>query len=132
MRLSSFACYNTFHDLLRGALDTMKTILMIVLLLSLLFPSLALAGEIYGDITENNQSVGSGVTVEVYSGRFYSTETDSYGSYSIYVEETGQCTLTVYYRGYSPSIEIYSERDAARYDLELVRNNDGSYSLYRR
>ncbi|MCP4395899.1 MAG: hypothetical protein GY801_01115 [bacterium] len=105
----------------------MKT-LTIVVLISLLCAPVVFAGEIYGNLTKEGGSV-SEVKIEIESARaYYSTTTNGNGDYSIYVKETGDCTLTVYYSN-NPSVTIRSYRDSTRYDLELVQRDSG-YSLY--
>lgn len=108
-----------------------------LLLLILLFPTGALAGQIFGSLKQNNSSVGNGVGVRIQcgeKGRPIEGATDSYGSYSLYVPQPGKCAFTVYYSGqWSVPYEIYSDQaDPVRYDFELVRQDDGSYRLERR
>jgi hypothetical protein len=104
----------------------------VFLLLLMLFPSVALGGEIFGTITEEGRSIGQGTKVEIVSsGNTYSAETDKFGSYRIYVKETGRCVLKVQHGGQTPSIEISSYESSVRYDLALEKK-DGQYSLKRR
>lgn len=109
----------------------MKTIAMLFPLLVL--PSLALAGEIYGGLAEGNRSVGEGVQVEIRCAdkAYPSKATDQYGSYRLYVQEKGKCTLRVHYKEQSPSIEISSYERSVRYDLVLEKKQ-GRYSLRRK
>ncbi len=88
----------------------------------LLLPSFALAGEIFGTIKEGGKPVGEGVAVEVRTrAGAYAAKTDRFGSYSVYVPETGKCKLTVRTDGGSPSIDVYSFEKSARYDLVIDR-----------
>ena len=108
----------------------MKTSIRIVLFF-VLSVSLTQAGEIYGVIKEGERPVSQGVKVEILIGeKHYSTETDDYGSYSIYVAEKGECTLMVHYKDQSPSITAYSYEDSVRYNLVLEKRN-GEYHLRR-
>src|SRR5260370_5386910 len=59
-----------------------------------LFPSLSLAAQVYGTLRESNRPVGPNVKVEIVCGsNKYSAVTDNYGSYKLFPEETGKCTL---------------------------------------
>ncbi|MGH7233625.1 MAG: hypothetical protein ACREJU_20025, partial [Nitrospiraceae bacterium] len=71
----------------------------VLLLLSLLLPALAFAGEIRGTVTEGGKSVGAGVSIEVRCGeKTYSASTDKYGSYRLFVPDKGTCALHVNYQ----------------------------------
>ena len=106
--------------------------LTILLVLVMLIPMLADAAEIYGTIRKGSKSLGSGVPVEIRIGnKLYSTKTDKYGSYSLYVVETGKCTLTIRGTKSSPSIEVRSYKSSARYDLVLYRK-DNTWRLKRK
>ena len=110
----------------------MKTI-AILLILIMLFPSFTFAGEIYGSIKVMGNSIGPGKKVEIISADNtpYVKETDKYGSYSIYVKETGRCTLKVHYRGKLPEIIVYSYKRAVRYNL-LLESEGENYFLRRK
>lgn len=87
-----------------------------------LLPELATGGEIFGTIKEGGKPAG-GVTVEITSPtRVYAARTDKYGSYSIFVPETGKYRLTVKTAGGAPSMEVYSYEKSARYDLVVEGN----------
>ncbi len=110
----------------------MKAITL-VLLLVLLFPAAALAGNIFGDLKEGGRSVGQGVEVKISCGDAaeYSTNTDAYGAYSVRVPN-GRCALSVWYKNtWTPPFSIASSDDPARYDFDLVYEN-GRYVLKRR
>lgn len=107
----------------------------IPLFLILLFPTFALAGQIFGSLKENNASIGKGAAVVIKCGESrYEGQTDPYGSYSIWVPQAGKCAFTVYYGGrWSSAYFVYSDQtDPVRYDFELVRQPDGSYKLERK
>jgi hypothetical protein len=104
-----------------------------VLPLTLLFPAFALAGNIFGSLTEGGRSVGAGVEVRIQCGTTppASAVTDDYGAYSINVP-SGRCELTVAYKGQvTPPFSVASSDDPARYDFELVVEG-GRYLLKRR
>jgi hypothetical protein len=109
----------------------------ILLLLILLFPTFALAGQIFGSLKHNNTSVGKGVGVKIQCGekdKPLEGTSDSFGSYSVYVPQPGKCAFTVYYGGqWSWPFDVYSDQtDPVRYDFELVRQSDGSFKLERK
>lgn len=123
----------------------MKTII-VLLLLSISWPSLALARVIHGSIKEGGRSVGEGVTIEIEiiveiiveiinnipAGKTYTTKTDKFGSYRLKVEETGECTLKVHYMKQLPTIKIHSYERSVEYALVLERKEDGQYYLRRK
>ncbi len=110
----------------------MKTIPILIVLL-VCVPSFAFGGEIYGSLTEGGSSVGPGAQVEVTcAGKTYPRNTtDQYGSYRLYVQEKGKCTLKVHYKQQSLSTEISSYERSVRYDLVLEKK-DGQYMLRRK
>ncbi len=109
----------------------MRTI-TIALVLFLFCSTFAFAGEIYGSITDGEKSVGPGVKVDVlFEGKTQSAETDKNGSYRIYVQGQGKCTLTVHYKQQAPSLEVSSYEGSVRYDL-ILEMKDGRYSLRRK
>jgi hypothetical protein len=112
--------------------DQMKKIAVLFLVI-FLCPLVASAAQIYGSLKEGGKSVGAGTTVVIWYGdKQYSVNTDQYGSYSIYVPNTGKCGIEVVFRGQrTPRFSIYSYPNPARYDFELVRDNNG-YHLERR
>ena len=97
------------------------------LLLLLLIPSPALAGTIFGNLTEGGRSVGRGVEVRIMCGTDgpWSTITDDYGAYTINVPRRGRCDLVVLYKGrLTPPYPVGSSDDPARYDFDLVFENN--------
>ncbi len=104
-----------------------------LVLLILLLPRVAFAGELYGSLTEGKMSVGEGVQVEIQCAEtaYPPTATDKYGSYRLYVQARGKCLLTVHYKQQSPAIGVSSYERSVRYDLVLEKN-DGQYSLRRK
>ncbi|HJU06397.1 MAG TPA: hypothetical protein VJ692_14720 [Nitrospiraceae bacterium] len=101
------------------------------ILVLLLITSPAFAGEIRGTVTEGGKSVGAGVAIDVRCGdKTYSTATDKYGSYRVFVPDKGTCALNVTYQNQTPSREIVSFEDSTRYDLVLEKQG-AQYSLRR-
>jgi len=103
-----------------------------LVLLVLLFPTIAFAAQVYGSLKEGDRSLEQGIRIDITCGsNAYTGETDAHGSYSIYVRQTGRCTFTVHYRGQDPHVEIYSYNDPVKYDFDLVQT-PGGYQLKRR
>lgn len=100
----------------RGRMSVITMLFLIIIL----FPSFSFAGQIYGSIKRDGNFI-EGVQVEIRcaSSTTYSAQTDMYGSYSIYVPETGKCTLTAN----SLPIEIYSFDSPIQYNLVLENNS---------
>jgi hypothetical protein len=95
-----------------------------LLLFSIVFlPSIASAGQIYGNLKEGDRPVRQGVTVQVTcrNPTPYQGQTDAYGSYSINVRESTNCELKVLYDGCTPTIQIYSEDEPIRYDFVIQK-----------
>lgn len=105
----------------------------IFVLALLVFPGIALGGQVYGKLKEAGRSVPEGIVVTVSCAKAtpYSTKTDRYGSYRVYVPETGRCKLTVKKGGRSGEYTIRSSKDPVRYNFELVRKGN-TYSLKRK
>lgn len=109
----------------------MKSLSFLVLLLSLAV-STSLAGELFGTISEGNKPVNAGVKVEITAGeKTYSTVTDKFGAYRIFVKEKGKCTMTVHYNDQKPTFGVASFDKSTRYDLVLIQK-DGKYTLGRK
>ena len=101
-------------------------------LLVLFAATAALAGEIYGTISDAGKPVVAGVKIEVaVAGNTYTGETDKFGTYHVYAKEKGKCTLTVLYRDQRPSASIFSYERATRYDW-VVETVDGKLTLKRK
>jgi hypothetical protein len=101
------------------------------LLLIVAFP--ALAGEIYGTITEDGKSVGEGLVVQGRCGdtEYPAVKTDRAGAYRLVLHEKGKCTVTVHHKGQAPAIEVASYDTGVQVDLVLVAAN-GTYALRRK
>jgi hypothetical protein len=99
----------------------------------LLVASSALAGEIYGTLTEGGKSVGAGVGVEARCGErsYPAAKTDKAGAYRLVVEEKGKCTLTVRHKDQAPTLEVASYDEGVQVDLVLDLQ-DGKYVLKRK
>jgi len=89
----------------------------------------ALAGEIYGTINEGGKPVKAGTKIEVKCAKgSFSAETDKLGSYRLFVQEQGKCTLSVKAGDIAPQMTVHSFEDSARYNLVLEKK-DGKPAL---
>jgi hypothetical protein len=89
----------------------------------------ALAGEIYGTVKEGGKPIKAGTKVEVKCAKgSYSAETDKLGSYRLFVQEQGKCTLSIQSGDGSPQMTVNSFEDSARFNLVLEKK-DGKSSL---
>ena len=114
-----------------------------LLLLSLGIPTAAHAGRLFGDIKLDGKPLPAGVSVTItrvltVDGKpkpapaaSDTTKTDQYGSYKLVVKETGKCILTVAYDKQTASFEVFSNKEATRYDLVLEKK-DGKLNLRRK
>jgi hypothetical protein len=98
------------------------------------WPGIVVAAQIYGNLKEGSRSVGQGVEVSITcNGKPQKVVTDSYGAYNLYVPQSGKCMLTVFYGNqWSQPHHIFSSEEPTRYDFDLIRLADGSFSLKRR
>ena len=60
-----------------------------------------------------------------------STVTDKFGSYKLTVKGEGKCVLTLIYEKRPITLEVFSYKDATRYDLILAKT-DGAFALRRK
>jgi hypothetical protein len=110
----------------------MKHVFMLFLIFVMLFSSVALAGELYGTLREGGKALAKGIKVEVVTPKkTYTTATDAYGSYRLFVPEKGKCTLNVYYKSQVPAFELYSYDKSTRYDMSLELK-DSTYFMKRK
>ena len=110
-----------------------------------LMASNASAGRIFGDIKLDGKPVPAGLPVEVFLAppasapgdtvkpapvRVDSTATDKFGSYKLNVKSEGKCILRLVYEKQTVTLEVFSYKEATRYDLVLEKK-DGKFSLRR-
>jgi len=108
----------------------------------------AFAGRIFGDIKLGGKPAPAGLTVTITTALppatpgakprlrpapvlADSTATDKFGSYKLNVKEEGKCILTLVSERQSATLEVFSYREATRYDLVLEKR-DGKLSLRRK
>jgi hypothetical protein len=125
----------------------MRWILSVALaLLVCLAASNASAGRIFGDIKLDGKPVPAGLTVKIAvvpsAGApgtkpkpaptvVDSTVTDKFGSYKLTVKQEGKCVLTLLYEKQAVALDVFSYKDATRYDL-ILEKKDGKLSLRRK
>ena len=106
----------------------MRKLLLTVLCLAISCTT-ALAGEIYGTIKEGGKPIKAGTKVEVKCAKgSFSAETDKLGSYRLFIQEQGKCTLSVKSGDVAPQMTVHSFEDSSRYNLVLEKK-DGKPAL---
>ena len=92
----------------------------------------ASAAEIHGTVSENGKPLPQGVALKLAcGGTTASASTDRFGGYSLKIAATGQCKLSIDYKGGSASLSVAVYEKPSRYDLE-VKEEGGKLSLARR
>jgi hypothetical protein len=105
---------------------------LICLMLILLAASAAVAGEIFGTVSESGKPVAAGVKVEVtIAGNSYTGETDRFGTYHVFAKDKGKGILTVHYKDQKPAADVFSYEKATRYDWTM-ETADGKLTLKRK
>ena len=104
------------------------------------------AGRIFGDIKLDGKPVSAGTIVKIAlappasapgakpqpaPAAVDTTITDKFGSYKLTVKQEGKCILTLLYGKQALTLEVFSYKDATRYDLVLEKK-DGKLSLRRK
>jgi len=94
--------------------------------------TMAFAGEVFGTLKENNVAVAKGTKIEVtIAEKTYTTETDEFGSYRLFIPEKGKCIFKVHYQKQTPTFDIFSYDKSTRYDF-LLEIENGKYVLRRK
>jgi len=108
----------------------MKTTLGIGILL--LMAGTATAGEVFGTLSEKGKPLAQGVPVKLdCGGATAAGATDAFGAYSVKTPASGDCRLTVTYKGSSPSLKVTLYEKPSRYDL-VVQDEGGKITLARK
>ncbi len=109
------------------------------------------AGRIFGDIKMDGKPIAEGVVVRVTipdpgeaakdaeaKGAAKpkpvvgdSCQTDKFGAYKLSVKQEGKCTLTMMFEKQPVSLEVFSYKEATRYDL-ILEKKEGKLSLRRK
>ena len=115
-------------------------------LLVCLTASSASAGRVFGDIKIDGKPVAAGLPVMIdlvppastpgdttkpAPVRADSTVTDKFGSYKLAVKTEGKCILSLLYEKQLLTLEVFSYKEATRYDL-ILEKKDGKLSLRRK
>ena len=115
----------------------MRLIVLVILALGIvaMFSTNASACKIFGDIKLDGKPLPEGVKVRVTrpgtSAIADSTTTDKFGSYKVTVKEEGKSVLTVVYDKKPLELQVFSNKEATRYDLVLEKK-DGKLILRRK
>jgi opacity protein-like surface antigen len=96
--------------------------------------SAASAAEIHGTLSEGGKPVAKGTNLKLVCGDVIANAaTDEFGAYSLKTATTpsGDCKLSVTYKGSTPSLSVVVYDRPSRYDLE-VREESGKLTLARK
>ncbi len=112
----------------------MKRIPCILFFLSLECSWSVFAAQIVGTLRDGGKPVAANTELRVTcsSNPPHVTKTDQYGSYSVYVRETGKCAFTITYNGRTLSADVYSYADPVHADFDIARDPNGNPVLRRR
>ena len=109
-----------------------RLVLLLLLAIVCCFPPRAHAGNIYGSLwLDGKPAEGAQIVIKCGSTPPHPAQTDSHGSYRVFVPERDRCVFTVQLGGQSGQIEIASYDNAIKYDFDLVRQGSG-YALRRK
>ncbi len=98
----------------------------------LVLPLTLSAAEIHGTVSEGGKTLAAGVALKLdCGGTTASVSTDQFGGYSLKIAGSGQCKLTIDYKGASASLVVAVFEKPSRYDLE-VRQEAGKLTLARK
>ena len=108
-------------------------LLAALIVVPIVLPTIATAGEIYGKITANGAPVGEAASIEMKCAKkaYPAVKTDKTGSYHVVVEETGKCTMTVTWNKQTASLDLASYDDAVQADL-VLEVKDGKLTVRRK
>ena len=121
-----------------------RTVTAALALALCLAASNASAGRVFGDIkTADGKPVAEALRVRIAPApaatakpgtapvAVDSTVTDKFGSYKLTVKDEGKCVLTLVCEKQPVTLEVFSYKEATRYDLVLEKK-DGEWSLRRK
>ena len=103
----------------------------LVLMIAVLCPAVAYAGQIYGSIIFHGAALANAAVEIDCQGAISSGVTAADGAYRINVQPQGQCVLTLPSYAGRPRAMIFSSPNPSLYDFELVQLPNG-YELRRR
>ena len=109
----------------------MKKAAMAAVVLAL-WAAAGLGAEIFGTISEGGKPIPAGAAVKIdCGGAAVSGVTDEYGSYSLKGAASGDCTLSVSYKGGTGSLKVTLYEKPSRYDL-VVKQEAGKLEIARK
>ncbi|HTY43373.1 MAG TPA: hypothetical protein VMH79_15995 [Thermoanaerobaculia bacterium] len=80
----------------------------------------AFGAEIHGTVSENGKPLPQGVALALdCAGASGKATTDNFGSYSLKVAATGECRLSIAYKGASGATTVTVFDKPSRYDLAV-------------
>ena len=90
------------------------------------------AAEIHGTVSEDGKPIAKGVALKLDCGGTTATaSTDEFGGYSLKIAASGQCKLSIDYKGGTASLGVAVFEKPSRYDL-AVTEEAGKVSLTRK
>ena len=111
---------------------------VLLVLIGCLASSAAHAGRLFGDVSMDGKPLPAGIPVMVFrvaeggkATRVDSTATDKFGSYKLTVKDAGKCSLTIRYEKQNVTLEVFSYKEATRYDL-ILQKKEGKLGLRRK
>lgn len=90
----------------------------------------AWAAEIHGTVSENGKPLAALAVKLDCAGATASAKTDEFGSYSLKLNGTGDCRLSLDYKGSNPSLKVTVYDKPSRYDLVVAE--EGGKPVVRR
>ena len=97
-----------------------------------LWAAAGLGAEIFGTISEGGKPIPAGAPVKLdCGGAAVSGVTDEYGSYSLKGATSGECALSVTYKGGTGSLQVTLYEKPSRYDL-VVKQEAGKLEVARK
>ena len=106
--------------------------IVVAAVVSLLCAAASQGAEIFGTISEGEKPLPGGTAVKLDCGSApVSGVTDKFGSYSLKSSSSGDCTLTLTYKGASASLKVTLYEKPSRYDL-VVKQESGKLEIARK
>ena len=106
--------------------------IVVAVVVSLLCAAASQGAEIFGTISEGGKPLPAGSAVKLDCGSdAVSGKTDQFGSYSLKSSASGDCSLTLTYKGASASLKVTLYEKPSRYDL-VVRQEAGKLEIARK
>ena len=101
-------------------------------ILGLALAAAASAAEIHGTVSDNGKPIAKGVALKLdCAGTTATASTDEFGGYSLKIAASGQCKLSIDYKGGTASLGVAVFEKPSRYDL-AVTEEAGKVSLTRK